>query len=192
MTDLRDMELLCALDQHRHFARAASACGISQPAFSARIRNLETDLGIAIVHRGNRFQGFTDEGQIVLQWARRLLDDADALSQALSEARGHLTGELIIGSIPTALPFAADIPAMIRRRHPDLRVQLRSASAQEIRQGIDSRALHAGITYADDHITSGIIRRALYDEHYILLAPEDAAAWPGDSLAWADAAQLPL
>ncbi|MEM9141051.1 MAG: LysR family transcriptional regulator, partial [Pseudomonadota bacterium] len=59
MPDLRDMELLAALARNRHFARAATECGISQPAFSARIRNMELDLGAAIVQRGNRFVGFT-------------------------------------------------------------------------------------------------------------------------------------
>ena len=38
MADIRDMKLLLALDQHRHFSHAANDVGISQPAFSARIR----------------------------------------------------------------------------------------------------------------------------------------------------------
>ena len=73
MTDLRDMQILTALARHKHFARAAEECGISQSAFSARISNLETEFGAPIVQRGNRFLGFTPEGEIVLKWARRLL-----------------------------------------------------------------------------------------------------------------------
>lgn len=49
------MQLLVALARHRHFARAARDVGISQPAFSMRIRKLEENLGVAIVRRGNRF-----------------------------------------------------------------------------------------------------------------------------------------
>ena len=59
MPDLRDMQLLAALARQGHFARAADECGISQPAFSARIRNHEIDLRVAVVNRGNRFTGFT-------------------------------------------------------------------------------------------------------------------------------------
>ena len=53
MTDLRDMQLLAALARKNHFARAAEECGISQSAFSARIRNLEVEVGAPIVKRGN-------------------------------------------------------------------------------------------------------------------------------------------
>jgi len=92
MADLRDMELIAALARHRHFARAAEESGISQPAFSARIRNLETTLGVPVVRRGNRFLGFTPEGEIVLKWARRILVDADGLRQEVQIAKGALTG----------------------------------------------------------------------------------------------------
>ena len=84
MFDIRDMQLLVALERHGHFARAADDCGISQPAFSARIRNLELDLKSSIVLRGNRFMGFTPEGEIVLTWARKLLEDVDGMKQELS------------------------------------------------------------------------------------------------------------
>jgi len=57
--DIRDMQLLAALARHRHFARAADDCAISQPALSARIRNMEVELGVPIVQRGYRFQGIT-------------------------------------------------------------------------------------------------------------------------------------
>ena len=89
MTDLRDMQLLAALARHKHFARAADDCGISQPAFSARIRNLETSLKVPIVKRGNRFIGFTQEGEIVLRWAHKLLADSDGLRQDIENARGE-------------------------------------------------------------------------------------------------------
>ena len=50
----------------RHFGRAAARCHISQPTLSVAIRRLERDLGIVIVQRGRRFEGFTEEGQRVV------------------------------------------------------------------------------------------------------------------------------
>ena len=72
MLDLRDLECLSALARHKHFARAAEDCGMSQPAFSMRIRNLEERLETQIVRRGNRFQGLTAEGELVLAHGRAL------------------------------------------------------------------------------------------------------------------------
>lgn len=60
---------MLALARERHFGHAADACGVSQPTFSAGIKQLEDILGVLSVQRGSRFQGFTAEGERVLDWA---------------------------------------------------------------------------------------------------------------------------
>ena len=97
MFDIRDLEIIAALARHRHFARAAAECGISQPAFSARIKKLELDLGVPLVERGNRYQGLTPEGEIALKWARQMLDAADGLKQSIAAAKGSVSGQLTLG-----------------------------------------------------------------------------------------------
>ncbi len=191
MTDLRDMELLAALARHGHFARAAEACGISQPAFSARIRNLELSLGAPVVKRGNRFMGLTAEGEIALKWARRLLADAQGLAQEIAEARGALSGRIAIGTVPTALAVAGRLPGPIRRRHPGLTVQILSRTSSEIRQGIEEFALDAGITYLDVELPPACRAEPLYAERYVFLCPA-ALAPDGPTIAWAEAARRPL
>lgn len=192
MFDIRDMELLAALAEHRHFARAAEACGISQPAFSARIRNLEHELKAPIVRRGNRFMGFTEEGEIALRWAHRFLADADGLVQEIGSARSELTGSLVIGAVPTAIGFAAQIPARLVREHPNLQLQLRSAPSSLIRRGLEDGTIDAGVTYLDTEFPSNVITRHLYNESYILVAPPELAPRPNGMATWAEAAKLPL
>ena len=97
MIELRDLELLSALARHRHFAKAAEDCGISQPAFSMRIRNLEERLGVSIVKRANRFQGLTEEGEMIVRRARRILSDTKALEQEVLAVKGEITGTLVLG-----------------------------------------------------------------------------------------------
>lgn len=75
---------------------------MSQPAFSMRIRNLEDRLGLSIVRRANRFQGLTEEGQMIVRRGRAILDDAKALEQEIAASRGEITGKLVLGVIPTA------------------------------------------------------------------------------------------
>ena len=191
MIELRDLELLAALARHEHFGRAAEACGISQPSFSARIRGLEHALGTPVVRRGNRFAGFTPEGEIVLGWARRMLRDADGLRQDIAAARGRLSGVLAIGSVPTALPFVARLPGVLQRREPGLTLRIRSASSQQIRRGLEDLSLDVGVTYADADMPAAIRTRPLYRERYVVLAPE-ALAPAGDAIAWRRAAELPL
>jgi len=192
MADLRDMELIAALARHEHFARAAEECGISQPAFSARIRNLESTLGVPMVKRGNRFLGFTPEGEIVLKWARRMILDADGMHQEIQAAKGALIGRLSIGTVPTALTFAAKVPAKVHQTHPGLSISLLSKSSSDILRGIEDFTLDAGITYLDDKGVSGFKTIPLYDEHYVLLVPPALAPRDSGTVTWQEAAEIPL
>lgn len=186
------MQLLAALARHGHFARAAEECGISQPAFSARIRNLELDLGAPVVKRGNRFMGFTAEGEIALRWARRMLADSDGLRQEIEAAKGALSGRLSLGAVPTALPFAARIPARLRAAHPGLYIRIWSLTSDEIRRGLEDFSLDAGVTYLDAPAPTAAGGEPLYEERYVLLAPPALAPRAEGTATWAEAAALPL
>lgn len=186
------MELLASLARHRHFARAAEACGISQPAFSARIRNLEIELGVPIVKRGNRFLGFTDEGDTVLTWARRILADAEGLRQEVEAAKGALAGRLAIGAVPTALAYAARVPSLLRAAHPGLSIQIQSLSSIQIHRKLDDLSLDAGVTYLDEDLPSHLSVRPLYEERYVLVAQSALVPHAAGSITWREAAGLPL
>src|SRR6201992_3794885 len=107
MVIVRYLEYLVALARERHFARAAAACNVTQPALSAGIKQLEESLGVLIVERRQRFVGFTPEGERVLAWAQRALADYTGLTQELSELKLSLAGQIRIGAIPVALPALA-------------------------------------------------------------------------------------
>lgn len=190
--ELRDLELLSALARHRHFARAAEECGISQPAYSARIHNLEHRLGAPMVRRGNRFLGFTPEGEIALKWARKMLADADGLRQEIEAARQSLTGRLTVGVVPTAIAFAGMAPPRLHGIHPRLVIEIRSASSSAIKQGIEDFSMDAGITYLDDVPPGALRAEPLYEERYVLLAPAAMVPGSGDEIGWKQAAALPL
>ncbi len=192
MIDLRDMQLLVALARHRHFARAAEECGISQPAFSGRIRNMERDFGVPLVRRGNRFEGLTAEGEVVLGWSRKMLADAEGLRQEIAALKGSLTGRLAIGAVPTALSFIAQVPAALRQRHPGLRLEVISASSTAIRRGLEDFSLDAGVTYVEGRAPPGFRVTTLYDETYVLLCPPALAPRTAGSVTWREVAALPL
>ena len=78
------LELLLALAKERHFGRAAEACGVTQPTMSTSLKQLEEILGVMLVQRGSRFQGFTPEGERALDWARRIVGDARAMRQEIN------------------------------------------------------------------------------------------------------------
>ena len=97
------LELLLALAKERHFGRAAEACGVTQPTMSTSLKQLEEILGVILVQRGSRFQGFTPEGERTLDWARRIVGDARAMKQEINGLKHKLSGEIRIAAIPTVL-----------------------------------------------------------------------------------------
>ncbi|MDA0223625.1 MAG: LysR family transcriptional regulator [Rhodobacterales bacterium] len=190
MSELRDMQLLVALARHRHFSRAAEICGISQPAFSARIRRMEQDFALPLVRRGNKFMGFTPEGEVVLKWARKLLADVEGMRQEIDALNNNLTGKLVVGVIPTALPFAATVSARLRKAHPNLSIEIQSLSSRQIDIRLHDFSLDAGITYVQDSDPS--TTEPLFEESYVLIAPKSLAPRLTGTASWAEAAKLPL
>ena len=61
--DIGQLQYLVALAREKHFTRAAKACHVTQPTLSGRLRQLEQELGVPIVERGQRFIGFTPDGE---------------------------------------------------------------------------------------------------------------------------------
>ncbi len=192
MIELRDLSILSALARHRHFARAAQECNMSQPAFSMRIRNLEERLGLSLVRRGNRFQGLTEEGDMIVRRARRLLDEARALEQEISSCRGEVTGVLTIGVVPTATAFAAKVVNQLHQAHPRLLTRLEVTNSLAIQQQLYDGSLDAGITYADSIGGDIVSVHPLYDESYVLLAPTGMVKDFTDSISWTEIEPLPL
>ncbi|GGH23259.1 transcriptional regulator, LysR family [Cribrihabitans marinus] len=191
MIELRDLQLLDALARHRHFAKAAEECGISQPAFSMRIRKLEDRLGISIVRRANRFQGLTEEGEMIVRRARRILDDTRALEQEVQAARGEITGTLALGVIPTALSFASRLVRHLLAAHPRIVTRIETLTSSAIQGRLDDGTIDAGVTYSDSIGADLRVVQPLYEEHYVALIPERMADGQA-ALTWAQAAALPL
>src|SRR5258707_823837 len=81
------LEYLLALARERNFGRAAEQCGVTQPTFSAGIKQLEDTLGVMLVQRTSRFLGFTSEGERVLDWARGIVADTRAMRQEMQTRR---------------------------------------------------------------------------------------------------------
>lgn len=143
---IRQLEYLAALDRERHFGRAAAACRVSQPALSSAIAGLETELGLPLVRRGRRFEGFTSEGERVLVWVHRALEDLTGLEQEVGRLRGGLEGTLRIGAVPTSLPVSTLVTSRFRERHPRMRIQVMSMNSGQVADGLMAGELDADAT----------------------------------------------
>jgi DNA-binding transcriptional LysR family regulator len=195
MNLLEALRYLTALEQHRHFGRAALACRITQPALSNAIRALEQELGVPVVRRARLYEGLTAEGEVVLAHAHRLLREAESLRQELHSRVDSPRGALQIGAVPTALPVAGRFAAQLRARHAGIEPVLRSLSSPEIEIGLENLSLDMALGYTG---REQVKARALqiwpqYEEAYFLVRRGVAgSAAPLTAATWRESAALPL
>jgi DNA-binding transcriptional LysR family regulator len=194
---LASLRYLVALDEHKHFSRAAQACHITQPALSNALRALEEEFGTAIVKRGRNYAGLTLEGRRVLATAQRMLHERELLQQELDSAATRPQGRITLGAVPTAMPILARFSAILQARHPGIAPVVRSMSSPEIEVGLDSLSLDMGLGYTDRLGRQGsrLEPIAQYTEHYFLLRRSadgtDAELRIGQPISWREAAALP-
>ncbi|MEP7099133.1 MAG: LysR substrate-binding domain-containing protein [Burkholderiales bacterium] len=194
MNLLDAMRYLVALEQHRHFGRAASACHITQPALSNALRALEAELDVAIVRRGRAYEGLTPEGERVLASANRLLREQELLRQDLHSSADTPRGTLLIGAVPTTLPVAARFAARLQARHAGIKPVVRSLSSHEIETGLEGLSLDMGLGYTARSAKFSAVPQ--YEERYFLLRRAALGAREplrvGAPIGWGEAAAMSL
>ena len=186
------LELLLALAKERHFGRAAEACGVTQPTMSTSIKQLEEILGVMLVQRGSRFQGFTPEGERVLDWARRIVGDTRAMRQEINGLRDKLSGEIRIAAIPTVLGMVASLTTPFRARHPDVRFRIVSCTSADVLGLLENLEVDAGLTYIENEPIGKVRTIPLYNESYRLLTAPDAMFGDREEVTWREVGQVPL
>lgn len=177
---LRLLEYFVVLAREGHFARAAAACNVTQPALSAGLLTLEDLLGKRLVDRDRRFIGLTADGAAILPWAQQVVAMLDGLHQAAEADTGALRGDLRLGAIPASMPVIGPLVRALRAGHPDLTVSVRSLTSREIERGLAAFELDAGVTYLDHEPPAQVVSVPLYSERAVFLAqagsrPTDAA-----------------
>ena len=183
---------LIALAREKHFGRAAAACHISPSTLSAAIRDLEAELGVTIVERGQQYSGLTAEGRCVVDYAERMAASAEGLRQELTQLRDGLTGHLRLGVIPTALTRVATLTSAFARRHPEVRIEVLSLSTNEILGRLKHFQLDGGIVYEESSSDPEMDAVPLWRENHVLITAESGPLAGRESIPWREAAGLPL
>lgn len=123
--NIRDLEYLVALDEERHFHRAAGRCFVSQPTLSGQIKKLEERLGVQLVERSTRQVVMTEVGHAVARQARMVLAAARGVEEIAQSYHDPMAGELQVGLIPTLAPYLLpQIMPALKKRFPRLKLWL--------------------------------------------------------------------
>jgi DNA-binding transcriptional LysR family regulator len=184
--ELQQMRYVVAVAETTSFTRAADRCHVVQSALSHQVAKLERELGARLFDRTSRRVRLTQAGEAFLPAARQCLAAAESAAAEVAAVSGVVRGRLALGVIPTVA--AIDVPAVLdgfRRRHPEVRVELRTGTSgslvAQVREGELDVALLGLSTSAR---AEGVRSQALARDRLVAVVP------PGHTLAGADRTSL--
>ncbi|WP_337844521.1 hydrogen peroxide-inducible genes activator [Thermus sp.] len=164
---LDQLRYLVALDEERHFTRAAERVFLTQPALSIQIRRLEEELGVVLFDRSKRPLEPTEMGRKVVAQARRVLEEVERL-KALARGEEELfQGPFRLGVIPTLGPYL--LPRLLprlRARFPGLELSVREELTPGILEGLLEGRLDAGLIGTEEQ-APGLETHPLFQEAFL-------------------------
>jgi DNA-binding transcriptional LysR family regulator len=170
------------------FAKAADRVGRSTSAVSAQIRKLEEQVGAPLFRKVGRGLGLTDAGEVMLRYARRLVELND---EAIAASRGtDLEGWVRLGlQEDFGESLLPGVLAQFARAHPKVRIEARVARNADLTERLDAGELDLALVW-DDVSLSIHARRAAGASVEVAKPP---LAWIGsDALLWAPESGEPL
>jgi len=179
--DLRRLTLFLAVVDHGGFTAAAKAVHVAQPAVSLAVRELESELGAALLVRSRSGAVLTPAGEALVGPARQALRDVDTARAAVAAVTGLVAGRLDVASLPTlaADPLAAAV-GRFRQAHPQVSVRLLAANdpvelGESVRSGVAELGLTEGGT-----APAGLEERRVSDQDLVAISPpsSDRASSP--------------
>ncbi|MBP0438726.1 hydrogen peroxide-inducible genes activator [Tianweitania sediminis] len=169
-TSLRQLEYFEALSETLHFGRAATLCGVTQPALSTQVAELEDVLGCRLFNRARRAVSLTEEGRSLLPQARTILDAARAF-ESTARQQPTMQGRFRLGLIPTIAPYLLPplLPAL-RQAFPDFQLELREALTPHLTGALlagEIDAFIAALPIDERQVTA----LPLFEESFFLAVP---------------------
>lgn len=164
---LQQLEYIIAVDECRHFARAAEQCRVTQPTLSAMIQKLEDELGARIFDRNRQPIAPTAVGELVIKQARETLRQSKTIQEVVFEEKASLGGVFRMGILPTIAPYLLPrfFPQLMSK-YKGLDIQVAEMKTKDIKQALIDGKIDAGILAQIDGLDDYYQTPLLYEQYF--------------------------
>jgi LysR family hydrogen peroxide-inducible transcriptional activator len=146
MSSITQLEYALAVDTHRHFARAANACFVTQPTLSAQLSKLEDELGVVLFDRSAKPIVPTIQGIAILTQARQVIAEFRKIQAIASGASTEVSGDFVIGVIPTVAAYLVPLfMENLSTGYPKLKIEVKELTTGEMIQALEREMIDVGI-----------------------------------------------
>jgi LysR family hydrogen peroxide-inducible transcriptional activator len=186
---LQQLEYIVALDDARHFVKAAEKCFVTQATLSMMIKKLEEEWDVVLFDRGRVPVVPTPQGELILVQARQVLLASQRLKQVAENQDEEMVGELNLGVIPTVAPYFMPrvVPAFLKK-YPQMKLNVREIQTDDIVELLVNQKLDAGVM-ALPVLRQGLMEWPLYKEDFVLYSSHATSTGKGK---WATTKELDL
>jgi len=168
--ELYQLEHFIAVVEEHSFTRAAERVSRTQGAVSVSIRKLEEDLGVPLMVRDPHECTLTEAGQVLLEYARRILRLRDDLQSRMADIRNLVVGHVTVAAHESAIQYLLPAPlAAFHFRHPDIKITTRLCDGQQIAHMVAVRDADLGFGIRQTNL-HGLRSELLHDDQAVLVA----------------------
>ena len=172
---LQQLEYILAVNQFRHFAKAAEYCRVTQPPLSAMIQKLEEELDTRIFDRSQQPVCPTPVGIHIIEQAQNILVQANRIKNIIEEEKHSLTGTFKLGILPTVAPYLLPrfFPQLMKK-YPDLDIRVVEMKTNDIKKALQTGEIDAGIVASLAGMEELQQTPLFYEQFFAYVSREDA------------------
>ncbi len=172
---LQQFEYILAVNQFRHFAKAAEYCRVTQPTLSAMIQKLEEELDTRIFDRSQQPVCPTPVGIHIIEQAQNILVQANRIKNIIEEEKHSLTGIFKLGILPTVAPYLLPrfFPQLMKK-YPDLDIRVVEMKTNDIKKALQTGEIDAGIVASLAGMEELQQTPLFYEQFFAYVSREDA------------------
>lgn len=174
---LQQLEYILAVNQFRHFAKAAEYCRVTQPTLSAMIQKLEEELDTRIFDRSQQPVCPTPIGIHIIEQAQNVLAQTNRIKSIIEEEKHSLTGVFRLGILPTIAPYLLPrfFPQLMKK-YPGLDIRVVEMKTNDIKKALQTGEIDAGIVASLAGMEEFGQTSLFYEQFFAYVAREDALA----------------
>jgi DNA-binding transcriptional LysR family regulator len=169
----RRLQVFHAVARHLSFTKAAEALFMTQPAVTFQIKQLEEHFNMRLFERGHGRISLTSAGEIVLEYAEKILALSSELDTRLGEMSGQMRGPLLVGASTTIAEFMLPrILGEFNSLYPQVRARLTVANSETIENRIAERSLDVGLIEIETKNQNLLSEVCCEDELQVICTPD--------------------